>query len=65
MSVNHLKIKYQKSLWVIFSRPPDNYPWLKELNVRSYRIARVPPVKYLEIPSVKYIKCISSKILGM
>ena len=49
MRVNHLKINYKKLHWVIFSRSPDYYPWLKELNVGSYRIACVPSAKYLGV----------------
>ena len=68
MKVNHLKINYKKSHWVILSTLPDYYPWLKELNVGFYRIEPVLSVKYLgvivdeTISFSKYIQCISSKI---
>ena len=67
MKVNHLKLNYKKSHWVIFSRSPDYYPWLGELNVGSYRIEREPSVTYLVVivdetlSFSKYIQCISSK----
>ena len=51
MKVNHLKINYKKSHWVILSTLPDYYPWLKKSNVGFYRIEPVLSVKYLGVIS--------------